>query len=166
MIVEASVKDVETIRKIAHDSWQVAYSEILSQDQFDYMLGKFYSREALVKSIEENKQRFVLFNLDSKPIAFASYEINYPENKQTKIHKLYVSPEGQGSGVGLKIVNKIKEIAKENNSSSLILNVNKYNKALGFYKKIGFEILKPEVIDIGLGYVMDDYVMIMDCSEV
>jgi ribosomal protein S18 acetylase RimI-like enzyme len=166
MIVKASVKDVETIRKIAHDSWQVAYSEILSQEQFDYMLGKFYSREALVKCIEENKQRFVLFNLDSKPIAFASYEINYPENKQTKIHKLYVSPEGQGSGVGLKIVNKIKEIAKENNSSSLILNVNKYNKALGFYKKIGFEILKAEVIDIGHGYVMDDYVMIMDCSEV
>lgn len=166
MIVEASVKDVETIRKIAHDSWKIAYSEILSQEQFDYMLGKFYSREALVKSIEENKQRFVLFYLDSEPIAFASYEINYPENKQTKIHKLYVSPEGQGGGVGLKIVNKIKEIAKENNSSSLILNVNKYNIALGFYKKIGFEILKPEVIDIGLGYVMDDYVMIMDCSEI
>jgi ribosomal protein S18 acetylase RimI-like enzyme len=41
----------------------------------------------------------------------------------------------------------------------LFLNVNKYNSAIQFYHKIGFEIAKEEVIDIGNGFVMDDYVM-------
>jgi hypothetical protein len=39
------------------------------------------------------------------------------------------------------------------------LNVNKYNSAQDFYKKLGFCIDYEEVIDIGNGYVMDDYVM-------
>jgi ribosomal protein S18 acetylase RimI-like enzyme len=41
----------------------------------------------------------------------------------------------------------------------LELNVNKYNPALGFYKKLGFSVISEEVIEIGEGYVMDDYIM-------
>ena len=53
---------------------------------------------------------------------------------------------------------KAIEQAKGVNSSDLFLNVNKYNeKAIAFYNKNGFEIVKEEVIDIGNGFVMDDY---------
>jgi ribosomal protein S18 acetylase RimI-like enzyme len=58
----------------------------------------------------------------------------------------------------------LNEILKELialQGSSLELNVNKYNPTLGFYKKIGFSIISEEVIDIGNGYVMDDYIMEM-----
>jgi ribosomal protein S18 acetylase RimI-like enzyme len=164
MIRSVTLDDIEVIRAIACESWKTAYSEILSQEQFDFMICKFYSAEALAASISASNQKFLLYLNDSKPLAFASYQINYPESGQTKLHKLYVSPDGQGMGIGKKLIEKIKEIATENNSSSLILNVNKYNKALSFYEKIGFKILKPEVIDIGNGYVMDDYVMIQELS--
>jgi ribosomal protein S18 acetylase RimI-like enzyme len=164
MIRSVTLDDIEVIRAIAGESWKIAYSEILSQEQFDFMLGKFYSAEALAASISESNQKFLLYLNESKPLAFVSYEINYPESGQTKLHKLYVSPDGQGMGIGKKLIEKIKEIATENNSSSLVLNVNKYNKALSFYEKIGFKIFKPEVIDIGNGYVMDDYVMIQELS--
>ena len=39
------------------------------------------------------------------------------------------------------------------------LNVNKYNSAVQFYEKLGFFRAKEMVLDIGNGYVMDDYVM-------
>jgi ribosomal protein S18 acetylase RimI-like enzyme len=39
------------------------------------------------------------------------------------------------------------------------LNVNKYNSAVSFYEKMGFERIREMVLDIGQGYVMDDYVM-------
>jgi ribosomal protein S18 acetylase RimI-like enzyme len=162
MIRSVTLDDIEVIRAIASESWKIAYSEILSQEQFDFMLGKFYSSEALTASITESNQKFLLCSNGSKPLAFASYEVNYPETGQTKLHKLYVSPDGQGLGIGKKLVERIKEIALNHNTSSLLLNVNKYNKALQFYQKIGFKILKPEVIDIGDGYVMDDYVMIQE----
>ena len=44
-------------------------------------------------------------------------------------------------------------------ASALELNVNKNNPAIHFYKKLDFVISRQEVIDIGNGFVMDDYVM-------
>jgi ribosomal protein S18 acetylase RimI-like enzyme len=41
----------------------------------------------------------------------------------------------------------------------IFLNVNKNNEARFFYEKLGFSLVKEEVIAIGQGYVMDDYVM-------
>ena len=45
------------------------------------------------------------------------------------------------------------------NARSLLLNVNRHNKAISFYKKYGFDIIAEEDIDIGNGYYMNDYVM-------
>jgi len=39
------------------------------------------------------------------------------------------------------------------------LNVNRFNNARWFYEKIGFRVVRDEVIDIGQGFVMDDHVM-------
>ena len=42
---------------------------------------------------------------------------------------------------------------------SLQLNVNRNNKAKEFYERQGFAVIKEEDIDIGNGYLMNDYVM-------
>jgi catechol 2,3-dioxygenase-like lactoylglutathione lyase family enzyme len=42
---------------------------------------------------------------------------------------------------------------------SLELNVNRFNKALAFYKDQGFQVVRDEKIDIGRGYFMDDHVL-------
>lgn len=78
---------------------------------------------------------------------------------KTKIHKLYVLPEAQGKNIGAMLVNYISEKAKYNHQSAIFLNVNKYNSAQIFYKKIGFIVAYEEIIDIGNGFVMDDFVM-------
>jgi ribosomal protein S18 acetylase RimI-like enzyme len=41
----------------------------------------------------------------------------------------------------------------------LQLQVNKHNKALYFYQKLGFRVIEEVVFDIGHGYIMDDYLM-------
>ena len=56
------------------------------------------------------------------------------------------------------IINDIKPLQ----AAQLELNVNRKNKAINFYKKYGFTILKEEDIDIGEGYFMNDYVMGME----
>ena len=54
---------------------------------------------------------------------------------------------------------KILTIAKESQSEIISLNVNKFNKAFSFYKKIGFELVAEENLAIGKGYLMEDYKM-------
>ena len=46
------VLDITKIQNIAHTTWPITYGKILSKEQLDYMLGLFYSHEALAKQIE------------------------------------------------------------------------------------------------------------------
>jgi ribosomal protein S18 acetylase RimI-like enzyme len=65
----------------------------------------------------------------------------------------------QGKGIGKALIDFIVNEAKERHQKGLILNVNKRNIAIRFYESIGFNISNEEVIDIGNGFVMDDFVM-------
>ncbi|WP_264551210.1 GNAT family N-acetyltransferase [Flavobacterium sp. N2038] len=158
-ISEAGLGDIKIIQKITNITWPITYGEILSQEQLDYMLGLFYSDEALAKQIENKEQLFYLISDSSSTIGFIGIEHNYKYEAITKIHKIYLLPETQGKGYGKIVFDSIEKLALENNSSALSLNVNRFNTALNFYKKIGFEIKETVDIEIGNGYLMEDYVM-------
>ena len=86
-------------------------------------------------------------------------EERFPVQNQLKIHKLYVLPDIQGLGVGRKFLVLAEKIAREKGLNEITLNVNRFNKAVGFYQRMGFKIEKEEDIEIGNGYLMEDYVM-------
>ena len=138
--------------------WPVAYGEILSKAQLDYMINKFYNETALRELIQKGHVFYLAQDDNDNYVGFVSYEIN-SEPSKTKIHKIYVLPETQGTGLGRQFFELVKEKALEKNQNAIFLNVNKYNKAIHFYNKLGFTKVKDEVIDIENGYVMDDYVM-------
>ena len=163
MITEAKITDIPTIISIANKAWNTTYRDILSDKQFDYMLAKFYSVENIQKQMQEEFQVYLLYYQEDEVLGFLSYEMNWQDHSICKIHKLYVLPKAQGLGVGKRLIGEVSKIASKNNCNTLSLNVNKYNKALHFYEKLGFENTIPEIIDIGMGYVMDDYVMEKDC---
>ena len=144
--------------------WPVAYGEILSKAQLDYMIDKFYNETALRELIQKGHVFYLAQDDNDNYVGFVSYEINSEPNK-TKIHKIYVLPETQGTGLGRQFFELVKEKAIENNQKAIFLNVNKYNNAIHFYTKLGFTKVKDEVIDIGEGYVMDDYVMEVDIIQ-
>jgi len=147
------------IRAIAKEVWPIAYGSILSNEQLNYMMEMMYTIEALQIQSEIKKHHFILVMEDKKALGFASYEMNYDKTNQTKIHKIYILFTQQGKGNGKMLIDYIENEAKKHHQKTLILNVNKYNDALHFYKKVGFSISFEEVIPIGNGYVMDDYVM-------
>ncbi|KIO51976.1 GNAT family N-acetyltransferase [Flavobacterium hibernum] len=158
-ILDAGLNDIKTIQEITNITWPITYGEILSKEQLDYMLGLFYSEEALAKQIENKEQLFYLISDSESIIGFIGIEHNYKNEAITKIHKIYLLPETQGKGIGKKVFDEIQNMALENNSKALLLNVNRFNTALGFYKKIGFQVAEEVNIEIGNGYLMEDYVM-------
>lgn len=164
MIFEATSEDAAAIIAVAEKSWDATYRSILSAEQYDYMLGKFYALPAIRETMAAGGQVFLLYRPETEVLGFVSYQLDYPEAAYCKIHKLYVLPETHGTGAGRNLVNAVEKIARHHSCSHLTLNVNKYNKALGFYKKMGFEVAFPEVIDIGRGFVMDDFVLIKNLT--
>lgn len=65
----------------------------------------------------------------------------------------------QGMGIGKKLIEHVVDLSRQSNILNLQLNVNRFNNAVHFYKSQGFEILYEENIDIGNGYLMEDFVM-------
>ncbi|MBP1221591.1 GNAT family N-acetyltransferase [Flavobacterium sp. 1355] len=159
-ISKATINDIKTIQEITYKTWPVTYGKILSEEQLVYMLDLIYSDEALTAQFQKNEQLFYLISDSESTIGFIGIEHHYKNEAITKIHKIYLLPETQGKGIGKMVIDEIEKLALDNNSNTLSLNVNRFNSALGFYKKIGFEILEEVNIEIGNGYLMEDYVMV------
>ncbi|MFN8428426.1 MAG: GNAT family N-acetyltransferase [Spirosomataceae bacterium] len=146
------------IREIAYQTWPEAYKNVIATEQIDYMLKMMYDNHPLEIQLQAG-HILIILKEDGKDMGFVAFEKNYEDSGSTKIHKLYVLPECQGKGFGKNLVEKvIREIA-DFNQKSLILNVNKKNPSLNFYEKIGFIKAREIVIDIGNGFLMDDYIM-------
>ena len=160
-ISEATTKDFELIREIADKAWPVTYGKILSKSQIDYMLDAFYSEEVLNDNITNRGHHFLLLKEDTFYCGFASYEHHYLNTNGTRLHKLYFLPETQGKGFGKLLLDRVVTLSKENYSVLLSLNVNRFNPAFTFYQKMGFEIVAEEDLEIGQGYLMEDYKMEM-----
>lgn len=154
----ASTADVATIREIAFKTWPNTYGEILSKEQLDYMLGKFYEPALLEESIL-NGHVFTMAYEDDFCLGYAGYQHNYLDKNVTRLNKLYLLPESQGKGMGKMLIDTVEAAAKDNGSDIVTLNVNRFNKAASFYKKMGFEIVAEADIELDFGYLMEDFIM-------
>lgn len=154
----AHKEDIPTIRALAQRFWPVAFASILSVKQIAYMMDMMYSPASLEEQMRQ-KHQFVIASRKKKDVGYLSYEVNCNNLNKTKIHKLYISPNHQRLGVGGALVNYVMLQALKAKNDVLFLNVNKQNeKAINFYKKHHFQLVKEEEIDIGDGFIMDDYV--------
>ena len=161
-IREASVHDIAIIREIANITWPVAYGSYISKAQLDYMLDMMYSDASLIEQIHKGHQFYIAEQLNI-PIGFAS--VSKEEDDACKLNKLYVLPTAQKTGAGKALLQKVIEYARAHAASQLYLQVNKQNNAQHFYSKHGFTVREASILEIGNGYIMDDYIMELVISD-
>ena len=154
---EAGINDIPQIRDLTFRVWPQTYASILTPEQVDYMLDMMYSEASLQKQME-NGSRFIIIYRDETPVGFAAFFL-YKMESIYKLDKIYILPDQQGKGTGQALLNQVIESVTEKGGRSLLLNVNRHNKARGFYEKNGFEIIEEGDFDIGNGYYMNDYIM-------
>jgi diamine N-acetyltransferase len=157
---DAYDNDINTIGYLAQQIWPETYGKILSAEQLTYMLDLFYNPTALSRQMQEDKHQFIIVEQgeeEEEAIGFAAWGPVQPGI--AKLHKLYVMPAGQGKGLGRLMLDFIYSALREEGVSRLRLNVNRHNKAQGFYEKLGFAVIGEEDIDIGHGYYMNDFIM-------
>lgn len=157
-IISATESHIPTIREIAEKTWWPAYSPILEAEQIRYMLDTLYSEDVLRRQISSNSQQYLLLLEEGNPAGFASCSSQEGKAEVFRLHKLYCLPETQGKGSGRRLIAAVAEKGREAGARQLELNVNRYNKARGFYEKMGFEVAYEEDIPIG-PYWMNDFVM-------
>lgn len=160
----AGQEEIPIIQHIARAVYGPTYLSILGQEQVEYMLEKIYSSSALLEQMQQ-EHTFLLAQSQKKEVGFVSYNCSDPVQKIFKLQKLYVLPEQQGTGLGAWMVKEVIVHIRQLGGEILQLNVNRFNRAKGFYEKLGFTIKETMDIPLGEGYFMNDYVMELDLEQ-
>lgn len=148
--------DAPLIQKLAERIWWQVYPSIIGEAQLRYMLERMYALPTIRAEIEAGVE-YVLLSLASRPVGFYALE-HRPET--ARLHKLYLDVDAHGQGLGQRMIAHAAERARDRGARFMDLTVNKNNqRAIRAYKRAGFKIVQSLVLDIGQGYVMDDYRM-------
>ena len=160
-IVKTGSEGIRLIQGLSQLIWPETYRQILTEEQISYMLEMMYSDKSLAEQINLKHHQFIIAYDDDKPVAFSSYGPKPDTDDVFRLHKLYILPGLQGKGIGKKMIDFIINEIKNAGIQLLELNVNKQNPAIGFYRKLGFRIIREENIEIGGHFFVDDYIMAM-----
>ncbi|MBC7447945.1 MAG: GNAT family N-acetyltransferase [Hymenobacteraceae bacterium] len=161
VIRPATPADIPVLQRLAEATWWATYRNIISDAQIEYMLDLMYSAEALEAQMVVLGHRFLLARHGGRYAGFASYGLRDPRSSVFRLHKLYVRPECQGTGLGHKLIRALEDDARQCGARRVELNVNRANPAQHFYYRHGYRV--QQVLDIPLGpFWLNDYVMSHD----
>lgn len=152
--------DFGTVQRLAHEIWNAHYITIISQAQIDYMLRGRFTPENLRHYIDADDRWFDVLELDGEIVGYCSYAISRGEPSEMKLEQLYLLPACHGRGLGSTMLRHVETRARATGCKTLMLTVNKHNEsAIRVYRRSGFQVREEVVMDIGNGFVMDDFVM-------
>jgi GNAT superfamily N-acetyltransferase len=162
--------DFSAVRALAGAIWRQHYSGIISAAQIDYMLAARFNDEALREQIRAVERWLELLRISGAPVGYCGSELaacpgDDPSPPAMTLGQLYVLESHRGMGLGRYMLGCVEDRARDLGRRMLWLQVNKRNAgAIEFYRSTGFEVVCEAVVDIGGGFVMDDFVMAKQLS--
>lgn len=159
---KANITDAGLINKLAAQVFPETYKEILTPEQLEYMFNWMYSPENIRKQMEDDGHIYFIVYKDQEPCGY--YSIQQEQKDLFHLQKIYVLPGFQGSGIGKYLIEQAIQSIKQLHPGPCMmeLNVNRHNKAVQFYKKMGLKVLREGDFHIGNGFYMNDYIMGME----
>jgi len=155
----AGLEDIPAVAALASTVWRAHYPGIITPEQIEYMLARGYAHDALAAFVNGRDAGIDLAHVGEALAGFAAWLL-VDDPRELKLDKLYIDPARQRLGLGGALIERVLGHARSRGVRTVILNVNKRNaQAIAGYEKHGFTVRAPVVIDIGNGFVMDDYVM-------
>ena len=153
VINDAQIHSVVTL---AEEIWREHYTPIIGAAQVDYMLERYQSLDSIRRQISIDRFHYYLMVSGENPtLGYFSVQL---QDDELFLSKIYVRASERGNGYGREALAFIEKMAGAGQLKKIVLTVNKNNHvAIGAYQRMGFEIEKPVVQDIGNGFVMDDF---------
>jgi diamine N-acetyltransferase len=154
-------QQVTAVAALAHDIWYEFYVPLIGRAQVDYMVRKFQNAVAIQLQIDQGYEYFLVRQEHaSGPATDIGYcAVQEQPGRVMFLSKFYLHHAARGSGTGRRCMEFIEGLARRRELSLLWLTVNKGNPAVQAYQRMGFQVAAELVMDIGGGFVMDDYRM-------
>jgi len=151
-----SKKDIAETARLAHEIWNEHYTKIIGQAQVDFMVKNYQSKHAIAAQIASGYE-YYLIGRDGEAAGYLAV-VPDPAKSSLQFSKLYVLKDRRGGGIGKESMDFAEEFCRKSNLKKLWLTVNKYNaEAIAWYERLGFTKAGEIVMDIGGGFIMDDF---------
>ena len=158
-IVSTSEQDLPEIAGLARVIWRACYPGIITAEQIEFMLHQMYSQEALLADLRVREISYARLIDNQRLLGFAAFGPT-TDAATFMLHKLYLHPEGQGRGLGSRLLRHCECEAFGRGARALKLRVNKRNAhAMQVYQRNGYRVCDAVCTPIGGGFFMDDFVM-------
>ncbi|MBF6978459.1 GNAT family N-acetyltransferase [Aerococcaceae bacterium zg-BR22] len=148
----ATEKDLAQLYTVISEIWPEVFTPIIGVQQVAYMLEHYQSVDAIQTEIARGAHYYLLLHED-EVVGYTAYE-----NQEEKLYlsKLYIRQSLRGKGYMSQLFDWYEQLSE---GKTLYLNVNQGNKlAIQVYEHRGFKRVGERYVDIGEGYVMNDYV--------
>ena len=155
-IVTATYSDLEKLEQLASFIWRESYTQLLGENQVEYMLGCFQNAQAFKQQISENYVYRIMYDGGE----MIGYTASVLEGERIFLSKLYLKNAYHGRGLGKQMIEDVIGLYPQ--AKAIWLTVNKHNPSYDIYRHLGFKTVESVCTDIGEGYFMDDYVMQRD----
>lgn len=154
----ATQADAALIHEAAVATWEPTYRSIISQEQIEVMFEDLLSMAAIKRQIMGNEGTYVLAIVGEQAVGFGYFNVDDHSPTTYKLHRLYMRPGVQRSGIGSQLLAWIERYLCSIGAQELVLNVNRYNSAQEFYHKNGYDVV--DIVDIPYRqFYLNDYVM-------
>jgi GNAT superfamily N-acetyltransferase len=149
--------ELDLVAALAREIWYEFYVPLIGKAQVDYMVERFQTAAAMAAQVREGYEYFMVRRA-GRPIGYCAVRAQ-PAERTLFLSKFYLLREARGSGTGRAFLEFIVELALARGLVSIWLTVNKGNPSVRAYERMGFRITADLRMDIGQGFVMDDYRM-------
>lgn len=141
--------DLPSVQRITWDTWLAAYSEFIPENDLQTYFDSHYTMEALSELFHSVLVNGFVSEIDGSVVGYARTQLNNEENR-FYISSLYVLPQYQGKGIGMKLLRAAEECANAHHLGTVWLGVMVQNVgALTWYKKIGFQFVEEAPFTMG-----------------
>lgn len=138
-IRNATINDVEDIKRVAHVSWRNDYPRILSRETAEEAVNEWYDSEQLKTEIERDDALIPVIETGDSDTVIGFAQAVWDSQTGT-ILRLYVIPDHRGQGRGTDLLHwTIDALVNQGveRIQTFVLSENKLGNA--FYKEFGFE---------------------------
>lgn len=148
--------EIHDIAVLAEEIWHEHFTDIIGEEQVNYMVDKFQSYPALKEQIQNGYEYYQIHSGST----MAGYTGVHEDDGALFLSKLYIKKDCRGQHLASEAFRYLTALCRERGLSRIWLTCNKHNaNTLAVYSHLGFSITDEQVADIGNGFVMDDYIM-------
>lgn len=150
----AEVSDASNLAKLSKQVFSSTYGAVLSARALSTHLEMRLNAEVFEHEIMEQKAIFCLATIENDLAGFIKLERTSPptclrSNNSIELMKLYVSPARQNLGIGQGLL-EVAVLTLQSEFDTVWLLVWEHNtRAIGFYKKHGFEKIGRQDVMVG-----------------